>query len=204
MTIDVKKISIVILAGGLASRMGGQNKGLVQLAGQPLLQHVIQRLPNKTNILISANADIERYEQFGYPVVQDSLEGQLGPMNGIYSALVAAQSEWLLTVPCDIPNIPVDYLDRMACETSNSKASVASDGKRLHNGCCLLHASLQSELLWHLQHQKLAMHGFLQQVNAQAIDFSDQADAFMNINTLHQLQQADLKQTQLKQAKQDV
>ena len=209
MAIDLDKISIVILAGGQASRMGGENKGLARLAGKPMVQHVLERLPTTANIIISANADIKRYEQFGYPVIPDALDGQLGPMNGIYSALLATQSEWLLTVPCDIPNLPMDYCTRMANQATDARAYVASDGQRLHNGCCLLHTSLQADLLQHLEQQKLAMHGFLQMINAQSIDFSDQTDAFANINTARQLEEEQLKQTQLQhadliQAKQDV
>ena len=118
----------------------------------------------------------------------------------LQAALADAQSEWLLTVPCDVPNIPLDYLTRMANHAIEAKAYVADDGQRLHNGCCLLHTSLQADLLRHLEQQKLAMHRFLQSMNAQNVDFSDQADAFININTPQQLHQADLKLAQLKQA----
>jgi len=204
MDIDINKISIVILAGGQASRMGGQNKGLALLAGKPMLQHVLERLPQAADIFISANADIERYEQFGYPVIADALAGQLGPMNGIYSALAAAKSEWLLTIPCDIPYIPLDYLSRMANQSSQAKAYVASDGQRWHHGCCLLHSSLQTELLRHLDQQKLAMHRFLKMMHAQSVDFSDQADGFMNINTTKELERAHLDKAQLIKANHDV
>ncbi|VAX01362.1 Molybdenum cofactor guanylyltransferase [hydrothermal vent metagenome] len=191
MSLDINEISIVILAGGQARRMDGQNKGLLPLAGRPMLQHVLDRLPREADIIISANADIERYQSFGYPIIEDVLVGDLGPMNGIYSALQATSSEWLLTAPCDIPNLPVDYLDRMISQKSDAKAYVADDGQRMHNGCCLLHASLTADLLAHIKQQKLAMHGFLKSIPAQRVDFSDQVDAFMNINTPQQLQQAE-------------
>ena len=194
MSIDIKNISIVILAGGQARRMSGENKGLLALGGRPLLQHVLDRLPAGISIVISANSDIERYKSFGHPVIKDELAGNLGPMNGIYSALHTMSSEWLLTVPCDTPNLPLDYVDRMISQDFDAKACVADDGHRIHNGCCLLHASVQADLLEHIEQQKLAMHGFLKSIAAQRVDFSDQADAFMNINTPEQLQQAELKQ----------
>jgi len=172
--------------------MQGENKALLPLAGKPMLQHILARLPATLDILISANTDVERYRSFGHPVVTDVLAGDLGPMNGIYSALLATSSPWLLTVPCDTPNLPFDYVSRMADHKTDAKAYVANDGQRVQNGCCLLHSSVQSDLLIYIEQQKLAMHGFLQDIHAQHVDFSDQADAFMNINTPQQLQQAEL------------
>ncbi|MGD8925762.1 MAG: molybdenum cofactor guanylyltransferase MobA [Thioalkalispiraceae bacterium] len=186
-------IGIVVLAGGRAERMTGQNKGLIELAGKPLISHVLDKLrsgkPGATvkNIVISANSDLDRYQSLGYPVVEDSLSGQLGPLCGMYSAMNYLNTEWLLTVPCDVPLLPDDYLQRMLDHDGSAQAYVAFDGERQHSGCCLLHHSLQSDLLSHLEQQQLAVHRFLKEHHAQQIDFSDEAEEFANINTAEQL-----------------
>ena len=188
MPIKNEEISIVILAGGQGQRMSGQNKGLLPLMGKPMIAHVIQRLPTGVNTLISANADIDVYSQFGLAVIPDVIAEPLGPLNGIYSAFLQTTSEWLLTVPCDTPKIPNDYFSRMT-QATTAKAYVANDGQRAHNGCCRLHRSLLDKLLSHLEQRQLALHAFLQHVGVQGVDFSDQAEAFVNINTAQELQQ---------------
>jgi len=170
--------------------MSGQNKGLLSLHGKPMIQQVIAHLPDQVDIVISANADIEAYCALGYAVISDELPGQLGPLNGMYSALRQISSEWLLTVPCDTPNLPDDYFTRMMAQIYHAKAYVAHDGKQAHNGCCLLHRSLQNELLAHLQQHRLAVHAFLHNVHAQNVDFSDHIDGFINVNTANDLRQA--------------
>jgi molybdopterin-guanine dinucleotide biosynthesis protein A len=191
--IENNHLGIVVLAGGRAERMNGQNKGLIELAGKPLITHVLDKLGSKTagtglkNIVISANSDLDRYQSLGYPVVEDSLSGQLGPLCGMYSAMNYLKTEWLLTVPCDVPLLPDDYVQRMLNHDGIAKAYVAFDGERQHCGCCLLHYSLQSDLLSHLEGQQLAVHRFLKEHHAQQINFSDEAEGFANINTPEQL-----------------
>jgi len=180
--------------------MGGQNKGLIQFVGMPLIEHVMSRLDSDIkDRIISANEDLERYQALGYPVVEDSLPGHLGPLCGMYSAMQFLKKEWLLVAPCDVPLLPTDYVQRMIDHNGSAKAYVAFDGERQHNGCCLLHHSLQADLLAHLEKNYLSAHRFLQEHNAQQIDFSDEAAAFANINTPKQLkEQEELKQEQSK------
>lgn len=188
--IEKKDIGIVILAGGKAQRMDGQNKGLIQLAGMSLIEHVIKRLdPEITERVISANEDLAHYQALGYPVIEDSLPGQPGPLCGMFSAMQFLKKEWLLVVPCDVPLLPNDYVKRMISHDASAKAYVAFDGTRQHSGCCLLHHSLQADLLAHLEQQRLAVHRFLEEHHAQQIDFSDEAQAFTNINTPQQLEE---------------
>lgn len=168
--------------------MGGQNKGLIPLAGLPLIQHVIQRLdPAIKDRVISANEDLTYYQALGYPVVEDKISGNLGPLCGIYSAMLFLNKQWLLVVPCDVPLLPHDYVERMLDHDATGKAYVAFDGERQHSGCCLLHHSLQQDLLNHLEQKQLAVHRFLEKHHAQQIDFSDEAQGFININSPEQL-----------------
>jgi molybdopterin-guanine dinucleotide biosynthesis protein A len=75
------KIAGVILAGGLARRMGGGDKALLLLGGEPLLARVIARLrPQVEEIVLNANGDPARFARFGLPVVPDTVKGFAGPL----------------------------------------------------------------------------------------------------------------------------
>ena len=104
-------ISAIILAGGNATRMGGANKGLVPLYNTPLISYVINKVSRMADeLLISANRDIAAFETFGYPVLSDKIvdaNGDLiGPLAGLHAGLTTAKHDYMLCVPCDMPNLP--------------------------------------------------------------------------------------------------
>ena len=100
--INTHDITGLVLAGGLGTRMGHGDKGMLPLHGQPLARHVLQRLaPQVGQLAISANAHAEDYATFGLPVWPDLLPGQLGPLAGLHSGMRHAGTPYLLTVPCD-------------------------------------------------------------------------------------------------------
>ncbi len=178
------KISAVILAGGRGQRMGTQNKGLVPLAQQPLIAHVISRLSKQiSRIVISANDDLDAYRQFGLPVIPDQLQNYPGPLGGIFSVMQGEPSDWLITVPCDTPYLPLDYVQRMCAHMNGHDAYVAHDGIRQQSGFCLLSRRLLPQLEQCLQANQFAVYRFLEAVAAQTVDFADEAAAFVNINT---------------------
>lgn len=182
-------IGAVILAGGQGSRMGGINKGLVTLHGRPMISHVIERLSSQVaTIIISANQDQQTYRAFGYPVIADVLPDSHGPLAGIYSAMTIMKTDWLACAPCDVPNIPADLIARLSEPDIAQLARVAHDGVRQQSACCLLHASLREPLKYYLQNGHHAVHRFLAEQHAVEVDFSDQPDAFDNINTRKELQ----------------
>ncbi|MGB5063699.1 MAG: molybdenum cofactor guanylyltransferase MobA, partial [Candidatus Competibacter sp.] len=119
----------VILAGGRAERMGGRDKGLLPLAGEPLIAHGIRRLrPQVAELLISANRNHDAYRTYGCRVVGDDPDGRFrGPLAGMLAALRVAETPYLLTAPCDSPLLPVDYARRMlaALEREQTTVSVA-------------------------------------------------------------------------------
>ncbi len=183
-------ISAVILAGGRGARMGGINKGLVPLRGRPMISHVIERLSAQVaTIIISANHDQQAYRAFGYPVIADVPPDSHGPLAGIYSAMTIMQTDWLACAPCDVPRIPADLIARLSEPDIAQLARVAHDGVRQQSACCLLHASLREPLQRYLESGQHAVHRFLAEQHATEVDFSDQPDAFDNINTREQLQQ---------------
>jgi molybdopterin-guanine dinucleotide biosynthesis protein A len=114
----------VILAGGLATRMGGGDKGLLSLGGQSLMVRVIDRLsPQVRQIALNANGDGARFDDFGLPVIPDSIEGFAGPLAGVLAGLDwAAEQEAtaIVTVAADTPFFPHDLVARLVA---------ASDGQ---------------------------------------------------------------------------
>ncbi len=190
MNLSTDNITAVILAGGRSLRMHGSNKGLVILAGQPMIQHVLQRLqPQIQNIVISANDELDQYAQFNCPIIADEIPGFAGPLAGIYSVMSRMATDWLLTVPCDTPNIPADYVARMQRAGYENHLCVAHDGIRQQSGFCLIHKSLLTELQAAIRNKQLAVHRFLAAHAVTEVDFSDASEYFVNINTLEQLEQ---------------
>ena len=115
-----------VLAGGQATRMQGEDKGLLELNGKPLLEHVLDRLRSQVStIYISVNRQPQHYQAYGWPVISDKLDGFLGPLAGIHAAMLASQCEWLLTVPVDCPFIPKDLLHRLAQAAISADRPVA-------------------------------------------------------------------------------
>ena len=114
----------VILAGGLATRMGGGDKGLLSLGGESLLSRVIDRLsPQVAGLALNANGDAARFAGLGLPVVADTIEGFAGPLAGVLAGLdwAAEQgAEAIVTVAADTPFFPHDLVARLVA---------ASDGQ---------------------------------------------------------------------------
>ena len=133
-------IVAVLLAGGLARRMGGGDKCLREVAGRPLLSHVIERiLPQVDHVVLNANGDPERFSEYGLPVIADVVEGNVGPLAGILTGLDWAarhvtKCEWVVSVPTDAPFLPLDYVARMmaAIEDEDAELACASTNGRTH------------------------------------------------------------------------
>jgi molybdopterin-guanine dinucleotide biosynthesis protein A len=175
----------LVLAGGQARRMGGSDKGLVPLAGRPMVEHVIQALrPQVGSILLSANRNRERYARYGHPVIADDLGDYPGPLAGVAAALRHCTSEFLVTVPCDAPLLPPDLVVRLlaAREAGDADAAVVHDGRRLQPVFLLLHSRVAPSLEAYLADGGRRVDAWLGQLRAVVADFSDRADAFVNVN----------------------
>jgi molybdopterin-guanine dinucleotide biosynthesis protein A len=130
----------VVLAGGLSRRMGGGDKGLLELAGKPMLRHVIERLaPQVGAMIINANGDPARFADFRIPVVADTVAGFVGPLAGVlagmrWSAANAADARWIVTAPGDAPLLPRDLVERMlqAVAEREDTIALAQSGGELH------------------------------------------------------------------------
>ena len=107
----------VILAGGLATRMGGGDKGLLPLGGTTLLCHVIDRLaPQVAGLALNANGDPARFGHLGLPILPDSIEGFAGPLAGVLAGMdwAAAQgADMIVTAAADTPFFPADLVPQL-------------------------------------------------------------------------------------------
>lgn len=130
----------VLLAGGLARRMGGGDKPLRPIAGRPMLAHLANRLaPQCDGLVINANGDPARFAPYALPVVADGIPGFAGPLAGILAAmdwLAANRPEiaWLVSVAADTPFIPADLVARLheARRAAGANLACAASGGRSH------------------------------------------------------------------------
>jgi molybdopterin-guanine dinucleotide biosynthesis protein A len=180
------KITGVVLAGGQARRMGGQDKGLIEVAGKPLVEYAIASMKEQLeNIVINANRNKELYSQYGFPVVSDSDEGFNGPLAGMASCMKAVNTKYLLTVPCDSPLLPGDLVSRMlkAFEDNKADIAVADSGGRMQPVFSLISCSLLDSLTRYLENGERKIDIWFQQHALVSVDFSDIPDTFINVNT---------------------
>lgn len=192
MTTNTQKISAVILAGGQGSRLGGVDKGLLELNNIPLIQHLIKRIqPQVSEIIISANRNLNEYKKFGLAVYEDDIKDYAGPLAGILKALQHCQSEWLLTVPADCPFVPQDLAEHLYKNIKGNKIVIPHDGIHLQPTVALIHKSLASDLKMFLQQGERKARVWMQQQPHTIVDFSNQANAFININTEEELKNAE-------------
>ena len=117
--IHINDISVGILAGGQATRMGNKDKGLVHVNGEPLIKNLIEKISSKTeNIVVNANRNIKEYEIYNYPVIKDIYDNFQGPLAGIYSMLKFIKTDYLVTLPCDCPNFNWEVIKKLIKETT--------------------------------------------------------------------------------------
>jgi molybdopterin-guanine dinucleotide biosynthesis protein A len=185
-----KEITGVILAGGRSTRMAGEDKGLIQLGDKALYQHVLDRLmPQVGHLIICANRNQQRYRESGLPVVSDLTADFPGPLGGILSGLHYANTDWIVCAPCDVPDLPHSLVEHLWQHKGTALAAYASDGERTHPTLTLLHTSLFSNLKDYLDRGERKLMLFMAAIDAQQVIFSNQQQAFRNLNTPEDCQQ---------------
>jgi molybdenum cofactor guanylyltransferase len=144
----------VLLAGGLARRMGGGDKPMRQIGGRTILERVIARLkPQCDGLILNANGDPARFASFKLPVIPDTVADFPGPLAGILAALdwaasVRPDAAWILSAAADCPFLPRDLVARLhrARAEQNAELAVAASDGQSHPVIGLWRVSLREEL----------------------------------------------------------
>ncbi|MDN5861876.1 MAG: molybdenum cofactor guanylyltransferase [Salinisphaera sp.] len=182
-------ITGAILAGGEGRRMGGVDKGLVDLCARPLVGWTLEALrPQVGAVIINANRSLHLYRAFGFPVVSDAGEGHQGPLAGMLAALTAARTEFVLTVPCDAPRLPPDLSARLGRSllAADAEIAVVRANGRLQPVHALMRRNLKQPLAEALAAGERKVAGWLTTRRCAEVNCDDIADAFVNVNTPEQ------------------
>jgi molybdenum cofactor guanylyltransferase len=191
----------VVLAGGLARRMGGGDKPLREIAGQTILARVVARLePQCEGLLLSANGDPLRFASLGLPVIADDVKDHPGPLAGILAGLDWAaahrpNAQWTLTAPGDCPFLPRDLVARLrqAVSVEGAELAVAASQGRSHPVIGLWRVALRGAL-----REAVVIEG-LRKVESWTARFgvatvawpAEPVDPFFNVNTGEDLVRAE-------------
>ena len=179
-------LGAVILAGGLARRMGGRDKGLIELGGKPMLQWAMEKVkPQAHKVVINANRNLDQYSRLADDVIADSHEGHLGPLAGLSAALAWLKTDYVFMCPCDSPFLPPDMVARLyqSVTAANATVAVARDAQRQQPVFLLVHKECASSLNDFLDRGQRKIDRWFEQERLVETDFSDYPDAFRNINT---------------------
>ncbi|OKO82018.1 molybdenum cofactor guanylyltransferase MobA [Bradyrhizobium sp. NAS96.2] len=191
----------VLLAGGLARRMGGGDKPMRRIAGRTILQRVIDRLaPQCGGLIINANGDPARFAAFGLPVVADDVADYPGPLAGILAALdwTAANrpdAKWVLSAAGDCPFLPRDLVARLeqARAAENAELAVASSGGQTHPVIGLWSVRLRGELRHALVDEDVRkIDRWTARYPLATVEWpTEPLDPFFNANTVEDIMEAD-------------
>jgi molybdopterin-guanine dinucleotide biosynthesis protein A len=184
------EVSGIVLAGGRGRRMGEVDKGWVELARRPLIQHVLDRFaPQVDDVVISANRSLERYHALGHTVVTDTLPDFAGPLAGLHAAIPHTRHELVVSVPCDCPRLPLDLVARLreALEAEQVDVAVARAGGQVHPVFCLCRRSVWGGLDAFLAAGERKVEAWYMRLRFAEVGFDDQPEAFQNVNALGDL-----------------
>jgi len=193
------KVAGIVLAGGLARRMGGGDKGLRMLAGRPLLAWVIERArPQVSALALNANGDPARLAGFGLPVVPDSIAGFAGPLAGVLAGLDWAGAQvpgatHVASFASDAPFFPRDLVARLAALVSaGADLACACSGGQSHPVFGLWPLALRQDLRAALERGVRKVDEWTAGYRLEQADFADQpVDPFFNANRPEDLAEAE-------------
>lgn len=191
----------VILAGGLARRMGGGDKTMRKIKGITILERVVRRLSDQCDgIILNANGDPSRFDAFGFFVVEDDVKGNPGPLAGILAALdwTAAHrpdAEWVTSVAGDCPFLPRDLVGRLheARTIQETELAVASSGGQVHPVIGLWHVALRHKLRHALVEEEVRkIDRWTGRFRIATVAWPiEPVDPFYNANTLEDISEAE-------------
>lgn len=193
----------LILAGGRSRRMGGTDKSLLTLQGQPLVGRILDRLgPQAAPIAINTNGAPAAFRPFGVDIVADTIAGYQGPLAGILAGLEWAMGKpgttHLLSVAGDTPFFPQDLARRLASDADPARIRVAASAGRAHPTFALWPVQLRDQLAAFLERgDTRRVMTFLEQAGMDVVEFPAEqlgqttVDPFFNINTPEDLAEAE-------------
>ena len=191
----------IILAGGLAKRMGGGDKCLLPLVGKTLLQRTVERAqPQVGQLLLNANGNSLRFARTRLPVIPDIYPDNLGPLAGVHAGLSWMQTtnpdaEWLASFASDTPFFPNDLVSRLidAATGQHAQLAVARSKDRTHPIFALWHASLLGKIEQQLQSGDIPrLQDWIKQQKLVEVEFAAESyDPFFNINVPQDLYAAE-------------
>ncbi|HIM78326.1 MAG TPA: molybdenum cofactor guanylyltransferase MobA [Rhodospirillales bacterium] len=191
----------VLLAGGLARRMGGGDKGLSMLGGRSMLARIIERArPQVSTLIINANGDGGRFADYGLDVVPDVIGDFAGPLAGVLTGLEwtaehAPETEWVATFATDAPFVPADLVDRLlaALKRDNAEMACAASSGRTHPVFGLWPVALAGDLRRAMEEEDMRkIDRWTARYNLIEVDFSALPfDPFFNINDTDNLAEAE-------------
>lgn len=188
MPIKKEDLTVIILAGGKSQRMGGSDKGLLKINGKYIIKHLHNLAEEYTsNIYINANRNIKKYQEMGLNVWSDLLEDYQGPLAGIYTSLLKAETKYILTYPCDGPFISKLYFDAMLSGEDDFDIKSAHDGTRIQPVHALLKKNMVTNLQKYLNSGQRKIDKWYNKSNLKLVNFSEHKDLFININNKEEL-----------------
>lgn len=192
----------IILAGGLASRMGGVDKGLKTVGGTPILDRVVATMRSQCDhLIINANGDAGRLSAYGLPIVPDDMADHPGPLAGVLAALDWAavhhpDAPFAVTAPNDTPFLPRDLVDRLRARRVEDRAAIvcARSGGSTHPVVALWPVDLRHDLRRALVDEGLRRVGrFLERHPLAYADWAAEPfDPFFNANAPADLAEAEM------------
>lgn len=185
--VPLSQITGVVLAGGRATRMGGVDKGLLQIDGEAMVSRICRALhPQVGRLLVNVNRNNKQYARLtGCQLVSDDVGDFAGPLAGIAAALAASESPYLVAVPCDSPFLAADLVGRLyhSLVESQSDIAMAMFEGRPQPVFVLLSRPLLPDLKRFLAEGGRKIIHWYYRYKVAEVDFSDRAEMFENINT---------------------
>lgn len=199
--IEPSRIAGVLLAGGQARRMGGGDKCLKLIGGRPILSYIIETMsPQVSALVLNANGDPSRFEEFGLPVRPDSIDGFAGPLAGVLTGMdwvieTRQPFEWILTAPTDAPFLPTDLCDRLraAVNADSTDMARAQSGGRAHPVVGLWPVALRDDLHAAMTQEDIRkVDRWTARFTVSDVDFpTEPVDPFFNANTPEDIERAE-------------
>lgn len=194
-------VTLLLYAGGNATRMGGCNKALVPFLGTPMVVRVRERLSDSVSaVVLSANRDRAALERLGFTVVEDTFPGRPGPLAGLLAAAERRliHTRWVLTAPCDAPMVPKNLLSLLWTAAqedgfTHGAYTIEAEGYP-QNAFALIRAERLSEVREYLASGERRLGGWLRTIGQKKVSPTEYDGNFKNLNDFEELEAAETEE----------